>query len=147
MPEVDYEIASCDSELGDAPELKKELLVLPEWLNKRGKATAFVMHEMNTGEHDEFGLSDKVFDKAGQIIRFKRGGRDYDYLARCTRDSDGQRIWATAEACEKRLRPLGKSITNKMVAVANKVNYGDTANADEAETSAEGKSEGTQTSS
>jgi len=147
MAEVDYEIVSSDSELGDAPELKTELVVLSEWPNRNGKATAFVMHEMNTGEHDEFDLSDKVFDKGGNLIRFKRGGRDYEYLARCTRDGDGQRIWQNAEACEKRLKLLGKSITNKMVTAANKVNYGDATSADEAEGDAEGKSEGAQTSS
>lgn len=141
MSEVDYEIVSSDSELGDAPELRKELVILPEWPNKRGKATAFYQYELTTGEHDELDLSDKVFDKSGNIVRIKRGNFPYEYLSRTTRDGDGQRVWQTAEACEKRLKPLGKYITNKMIAAANKANYGDAVTADEAESDAEGKSE------
>jgi hypothetical protein len=52
----------------------------------------------------------------------------------------------TAEACEKRLKPLGKSITNKMVTAANKVNYGDAESPDEAVADAEGNSEETSSS-
>lgn len=150
MAEVKYRIISNDSELNNAPvpALKTELTVLEEWLLDDGDAIAFVMHELTTGEHDEFDLSDKVFDKAGQIIRFKTGGKNYRWLARTTRDGDGNRVWPTDEACEARLKPLGKSLTNKMVTAANKVNYGDDAeSADEAEVDAEGKSEGAQSSS
>jgi len=139
--DLEYDIASSDDELGGPPELGKELLVIPEWLNKRGRATAFVMCELTTGEHDEFDRSDKVFDKFGQIIRLKTESKNYEWLARCTRDGDGLRIWQSAEAAKKRLEPLGKLITNKMVETANKVNYGDKTSADEAVADAEGNSE------
>jgi hypothetical protein len=141
-PEIDYEIVSLDSELGDGPELRKELVVLETWLRKNGKVTAFWEAELTTGEHDDLDLSSQVFDKAGNIVRIKRGGYTYEYLSRTTRDGDNQRVWASAEECEKRLKPLGKYITNKMVAAANKANYGDAINADDAESDAEGKSEG-----
>lgn len=141
--EVDYEITGADSELGEAPELETKVVVFPKWLNKRKKATAFVMHELTHGEHETFELSDRVWDKLGNAIRFKVGGKDYRWLQATTRDGDGNHVWATAEACEKRLKPLGRSITNKMIAAANKVNYGDAISAEEAESSAEGKSEET----
>ena len=140
--DVDYEICSADSELGNAPELRTKLVVFPEWPNKRGKPTAFLQQELTHGEHEEFELSDRVYDKVGQVTRLKIGGKDYRYLARTTRDGDGQRIWATDEACEKRLKPLGQNITNKLIAAANWCNYGDEDNSskDEAVADAEGKS-------
>ena len=140
-----YRIVSSDGELDAAPRpaLKQELLVLEEWDLGGGECAAFVMHELSTGEHDDFDLSDKVFDKSGNLVRIKRGSRNYEWLARTTRDGDGQRVWQTAQACEDRLKPLGKSITNKMVAAANKVNYGDDASSPgEAVEDAEGKSDG-----
>lgn len=144
MAEVEYEIVSSDSELGDAPELGKKLLVIPKWRRKDGRATAFVMHELNTGEHDDYDLSDRVFDEFGNVTRIKRGGKQYEWLARTTRDGDGNRVWQSAEACEKRLKPMGKSITNAMVAAADKINYGDASSPAEATSSAEGNSEETQ---
>lgn len=140
--EVDYEIVSSDSELGDAPELRKELVVLETWLRKNGKVTAFYECELTTGEHDDLDLSPNVFDKAGNVVRIKRGTHTYEYLSRTTRDGDNQRVWASAEECEKRLKPLGKYITNKMIAAANAANYGDAISADDAESDAEGKSGG-----
>lgn len=142
MAKAKYRIISSDSELdkAEAPELKEELVVLDEWLIE-GEAVAFYEHEMSHGEHEDFELSDKVFDKQGNFLRIKRGGRAYEYLSRCTRDGDGQRVWASAEACEKRIKPLGKSVTSKMVAAADKANYGGNSSAEEAESDAEGKSE------
>lgn len=141
--EVDYEVVCSAGDLGDPPALKSKLVVLPEWRRKNGKATAFYQHELNTGEHDDFELSDKVFDKLGNITRYKRTGRDFRWLARTTRDGNGNRIWHTDEECEAALKPLGKSITNKMVAAANEVNYGDpaTGSADDAVSDAEKNSE------
>ena len=154
MSEVKYRIVSSDAELDKAttPTLKKELVILDEWQIKADDgemyAVAYVMCELSTGEHDEFDRSDKVFDKFGQVTRLKVGSKQYEWLARTTRDGDGQRVWHTAEAAEKRLKPLGKSITNKMVTAANKVNYGDDAeSADEAVASAEKNSEETSSSS
>lgn len=151
MSEVKYRIISTDSELdkATAPELRKELVVLETWLLEDGFAVAYVMHELPTGEHDDFDRSDKVFDKFNQVVRLKPpGDKQYEWLARTTRDSDGQRVWHNAEDCKKRLKPLGKYITNKMVTAANKANYGDDAeSADEAVASAEGNSEETSSSS
>lgn len=144
MAEVEYEIVSSDSELGDAPELGKKLLVIPKWRRKDGRATAFVMHELTTGEHDDFELSDRVFDTVGNVTRIKRGSKQYEWLARTTRDGDGNRVWQSAEDCEKRLKPLPKSITTQMILAADKINYGDASSADEATSSAEGNSEETQ---
>lgn len=143
MSKPKYRIISTDSELDKAikPALKSELVVLDEWLMDDGYAVAVYEHELTTGEHDELDLSDKVFDKANNIVRFKRGWHTWEYLSRTTRDGDGQRVWASAKECKDRLESLGKSITNKLVAAANKVNYGDTTSADEAESDAEGKSE------
>lgn len=141
--EVEYEIASSPSDLGPAPELGKKLIVLPEWRKPNGKANAFVAHELSTGEHDEFDRSDKVYDKFGQVTRLKVGSKQYEWLARTMRDGDGQRIWHSAESCEETLKPVGKLITNKMVAAANQINYGDDASTpDEAAEDAEGKSDG-----
>ena len=140
-----YRVVSSDGELASAkvPDLNKDLVVLDEWLLDDGDCVAFVMHELSTGEHDEFDDSDKVYDKFGNVIRIIRGMKQYEWLARTTRDGDGQRVWQSGEAAKARLKPLGKSITNKMVAAANKVNYGDDASsADEAVEDAEGKSEG-----
>lgn len=145
MAEPKYRIVCNDSDLESAPKpaLKKQLLVLEDWDLGNGECAAFVMHELNTGEHDEFELSDKVFDKTGNLIRIKRGNRQYEWLARTTRDGDGQRVWQNVDECEKRLKPLGKSITNQMVTAANKVNYGDDVSTpDEAVEDAEGKSDG-----
>lgn len=144
MSDVKYRIISSDAELDSAPapELNKELVVLEDWLLEDGSCVAYVMHELSTGEHDDFDRSDKVYDKFGQVVRLKVGSKQYEFLARCTRDGDGQRVWQNAEACEKRLKPLGKSITNKMVTAANKANYGDdNTTPDEAVADAEGNSE------
>ena len=51
--EVDYEIPSSASEFGALPELRQELVILPEWKTRNGKATAVYQCELNTGEHDE----------------------------------------------------------------------------------------------
>lgn len=155
MSEVKYRIISTDSELDKAttPELRKELVILETWLIKDDDgaeyAVAYVMHELPTGEHDDYDRSDKVFDKFNQVVRLKPpGDKQYEWLARTTRDSDGQRVWHNAEDCKKRLKPLGKYITNKMVAAANKANYGDDADtADEAVASAEKNSEETSNAS
>jgi len=144
MSEVKYRIISTDAELDNAPppDLNKELVILEDWLLEDGSCVAYVMHELSTGEHDDFDRSDKVYDKFGQVVRLKVGSKQYEFLARCTRDGDGQRVWQNAEACEKRLKPLGKSITNKMVTAANKANYGDdNTTPDEAVADAEGNSE------
>ena len=148
MAEVKYRIVSSDSELdkATAPALRKELVILDEWQIKADDgemyAVAYVMHELPTGEHDEFDRSDKVFDKFNQVVRLKPpGDKQYEWLARTTRDGDGQRVWHNAEDCKKRLKPLGKSITNRMVMAANKANYRDGESADEAVASAEGNSE------
>ncbi len=147
MGEVKYRVISHDHELdkATAPELRKELVILDTWLIKgddgQEYAVAYVMHELPTGEHDEFDRSDKVYDKFGQVIRLKVGSRHYEWLARTTRDGDGQRVWHNAEECRKRLEPLGKYITNKMVTAANKANYGDgNTTPDEAVADAEGNS-------
>lgn len=150
MGDVKYRVISNDGELDKAavPELKTELVILEDWLIKADDgeeyAVAYVMHELSTGDHDDFDRSDKVYDKFNQVIRLKPpGSRQYEFLARTTRDGDGQRVWPTAEACEKRLKPLGKSITNAMVTAANRVNYGDdNSTPDEAVADAEGNSEG-----
>lgn len=145
---VKYRVISSDGELDKAvvPELKSELVILEDWLLKGDDgeeyAVAYVMHELSTGDHDDFDRSDKVYDKFGQVTRLKVGSRQYEFLARCTRDGDGLRVWPNAEACEKRLKPLGKSITNAMVVAANRVNYGDdNSTPDEAVADAEGNSE------
>lgn len=141
MAEVECEFVSSASELGDPPELNGEPLALPEWPKRNGKGAKFLMCELTTGEHDRFDLSDKVFDKFGNIIRIERGLKQYEFLALCTRDGDRQRIWQSAEACKATLEAVGKGITNKMLVAANKVNYGDdSSSAEEAEASAEGKS-------
>lgn len=142
MGEVKYRIISSDSELASAkaPELREELVILEGWLLSDGSAVALYEHELSTGDHDAFDMSDKVFDKFGQVIRLTRGLKQYEFLARTTRDGDGQRIWQSAEECKARLEPLGKSVTNKLVTAANKVNYNDDAeSADEAVEDAEGK--------
>jgi hypothetical protein len=144
MGEVKCRFVTTDAELdkAKAPDLKQEPVILEEWLLEDGYCVGFVMCELPTGEHDDFELSDRVFDKFGNVVRIKRGTKQYEFLARTARDGDGQRVWATAEACEKRLKPLGKSITNKMVAAANKANYGDdNTSPDEAVADAEGNSE------
>lgn len=147
MGEVKCRFISSDVELdkATAPELNKVPVILEDWLLDDGYCVGFVMHELPTGEHDEFDQSDKVYDKFNQVIRLKPPGyRQYEFLARTTRDGDGQRVWNNAEDCKKRLEPLGKSITNKMVQAANKANYGDDNNSspDEAVADAEGNSEG-----
>jgi hypothetical protein len=150
MGEVRYRIVSSDAELdkATAPALRKELVILETWLLEDGSAVAYVMHELPTGEHDEFDRSDKVFDKFGQVIRLKPpGDKNYEFLARTTRDGDGLRVWHNAEDCKKRLKPLGKYITNKMVTAANKANYGDSESPDGAMASAEGNSEEASSSS
>lgn len=141
MAEVKCTLVSSAGDLGAPPELKAERLDLPEWLRKDGAGTAFMMCELTTGEHDTFDLSDKVFDKFGQVVRLERGLKQYEFLSQCTRDGDRQRIWQSGADCKTALEAVGKNITNKMVTAANKVNYGDdAASADEAEASAEGKS-------
>jgi hypothetical protein len=145
MGEVKCRFITTDAELdkAKAPELKQEPVILEEWLLDDGYCVGFVMQELSTGEHDDFDRSDKVYDGFNQVIRLKPPGtRQYEWLARTTRDGDGQRVWVNAEDCRKRLEPLGKSITNKMVTAANKVNYGDdNTNPDEAVADAEGNSE------
>lgn len=146
-PEVDYEVVSSASQLGDLPKLRRELVVLPEWPTKRGKASAFWQYELSTGEHGEFDISDQVYDEAGNILRVLRGGRIIRFLARTTRDGDGNRVWPTTDAAEQALDQAGKSITNKLLQAANRVNYEDAPSAAAALKSAEGNSEETSTSS
>ena len=97
------------------PKLRREKIVLPEWLNPRGKANAFLLWELSTGEHGEFDASDKVFDEHGQVVRLIPIGWDVRFLAYTVRDGSGNRIWPTIEQAQPKLKPAAKSITNKMV--------------------------------
>lgn len=148
-PEVDYEVVSRPGQAGAPPKLRSELIVLPEWKNARGKANAFLQWELGTVEHGKFELSDRVFDEAGRVIRFTHISREIRMLAFTTRDGDGHRVWPTIEAAEEELALVGNSITNKMIGLAQRLNYGDpnAVSADEALKSAEGKSDETSTSS
>lgn len=146
MREVDYEVITNASQIGEPPAMRRELVVLPELKNRNGKASAFYEYELSTGEHGEFDISDRVFDEFGQVTRVKRGGRDVRFLAYTTRDGDGNRIFHTLDQAEATLNRWGKSITNKMLQAANKANYGEDTSAEEAAKSAEGNSEETQTS-
>lgn len=145
--DIDYEIPSSAGDFGPPPPLRQELVIVPEWKTRNGKATAVYQFELNTGEHGEFTVSDRVFDQAGNVTRIKQISPDVRFLAYTTRTGDGLRYWSTIEAAEAVLKPLGKSITNRLVTVANKVNYGDDASSvEEAAASAEGNSEETPTS-
>lgn len=147
--EVDYVIVSRAGQAGPPPKLRRELIVLPEWRNPEGKANAFLEWELGTVEHGKFELSDRVFDEAGRVIRFTHISREIRMLAFTTRDGDGHRVWPTIEAAEAELELAGNSITNKLIALAQKMNYGDpnVSTVDDALKSAEGKSEETSTSS
>lgn len=147
--DVDYEVVGSAAQAGKPPELRSELVILPEWLNPRGKANAFWQWELSHGDHAEFERSDKVYDEAGRVIRFTSVSYAVRFLAYTTRDGDGNRIWPTIDQAEKALAGVGNSIINKMVGVANEMNYGDPKAKDAAEAaeSAEGKSEETSTDS
>lgn len=147
--EPKYRIPSSVGELPDPPSMRRELVVLPELTvtdpkTKEVFATALYEYELNTGEHSEYMISDRVFDEKGQVIRLIPDGRDVRFLARTTRLAGGHRVWATTEAAQATLNRWGHSITNKLLLAANRVNYGETASSeDEAVASAEGNSEET----
>jgi hypothetical protein len=141
--EVDYEVVTNASQLDAPPPLLKELVVLPEWKTRNGKASAFWVWELTAAEHGEYAVSDRVFDENGQVIRFKRTGNDLRFLSYCVRDASGNRLWNTLEKAETELGKRGKSGINKLTAVANKLNYEGASSADEAVASAEGNSEET----
>jgi hypothetical protein len=146
--DVKFAVVSSISQFGEPPPLRRELVLLPELpKDVEGNTLAVYEYELNTGEHGQYDISDRVFDEFGQVVRVKQGGRDVRFLAYCTRDADGNRIFQTLDQAEATLNRWGKSITNKMLQAANKANYGDSSSADEAEASAEGKSGETQTSS
>lgn len=147
MPDIEYEFVTNSNQVGDAPKLRREPVILPEWPRKNGKASAYYMYELSTGEHGELDVSDQVLDENNQVVRFKGIAWAIRFLAFCTRDPGGNRIWPTIEQAEEVLAPLGKSITNKMVQAAQKANYGDASSAKEAAERAEGNSEETSTSS
>lgn len=147
MPEK-ISIVSSITQFPEPPPLRRELVLLSELpKDSEGNTLAVYEYELNTGEHGEFDISDRIFDEFGQVVRVKRGGRDVRFLAYCTRDGDGNRVFHTLEQAEATLNRWGKSITNRMLQAANKANYGDASSVDEASASAEGNSEGTQTSS
>lgn len=156
MPDQNYKVISNLSELSSAVVAppNRELVVLPEVQvpdpQKSGKTVPAAVweYELDTGEHGDFDISDKVFDEAGNITQIKRGGRDVAFLAFTTRDGDGVRIFQTIEQAEATLKRWGKRATGRMLLAAQKANYGDgNSSADEAQASAEKNSGETSTSS
>lgn len=147
--EVDYEIVSNAGQTGAPPKLRNELIVFPEWLNPRKKANAFLLWELSTDEHSEFERSDKVYDEFGQVVKIKDISYAVRWLAYTVRDGDGNRVYPTLDAAQAALGGVPKSITNRMIALANEQNYGDPniKSKDEASEDAEGKSEETSTDS
>lgn len=140
-------IIKSASQFPDPPKLREEEVPLPELGLVDGEEIGVVQAELNTGDHNEYLLSDKVFDEFGQITRVKNSpGRNVRLLAYTTQDGAGNRLFQTVEQAEQTLNRWGQSIINKLMLAANRVNYEDAPSAEAATKSAEGKSEGTSSS-
>lgn len=141
--DLDYEVITAGSQLGEPAPLRKEFVRTRE-RKRNGKGAAVWMHEVTADDHELWRLSDRTLDEFGNVVKVKQTGSDARWVGMCARDKSGQnRVWATFEEAERELGRRGRYFLNQLVAAANRVNFGDdkTKTLDEAVADAEGNSE------
>lgn len=135
----DVELISSARQLGDAPELDFEPVIVPSWKTRSSKKAKFLVWELGGDDFAEFMEEGRIY-KDGVIVGYDKKNEDMRFLSWTIRDAHNNRIWPTFEAAKLQLSPLGKAKQNLLIAAANRMNSGDPA-------SAEGNSEKTPTDS
>lgn len=139
-PEPDFELVTSARMLAPAPDLRKEIVEVDEWLLTNGKKARFMVWELTASEWAEFMESGRVYTKDGVFKRYDNKGEDMRFLSHTIRDQHRNRIWPTHDAADGQLGQLGRINLLKLLNAANLVNTPKAA-------SAEGNSEETPTDS
>lgn len=135
-----FELVTSARQLAPAPELRKEIVTVTEWLTTSGKPARFMVWELTGSEWAEFMESGRVYTKEGAFKRYDNKDEDMRFLAHTIRDQHRNRIWPTVDAASGQLGHLGRTSLLQFLNAANLVNSPKAA-------SAEGNSEETPTDS
>lgn len=138
--ELDFELVTSSRQLAPAPDLRKEIVTVTEWLTTSGKPARFMVWELTGSEWADFMESGRVYSKDGSYKRYDTKDEDMRFLAHTIRDQHRNQIWPTMDAAKGQLGHLGRTSLLLLLNAAN------TANSPKA-ASAEGNSEETPTDS
>lgn len=140
VDEPEFELITSSRQLAAPPELRKEKVILADWLTNSGKPAAFLEWELTAADWAEFMESGRVYTKDGAFRRYDNKDEDVRFLAFTTRDQHNNRIWPTVDAAKAQLGHLGRADLLLLMAAANRMNRAKDA-------SAEGNSEETESAS
>lgn len=138
--ESDFELVTSARQLAPAPDLRKEVVTLPEWLTTSGKPARFMVWELTGAEWAEFMEAGREYSKDGVFKRYDNKDEDMRFLSHTIRDQHRNRIWPTVDAANGQLGHLGRINLLKLLNAANVANSPKL-------TSAEGNSDNTPTDS
>lgn len=119
----DFELVTSARQVKKPPKLRKERVPLPELQQ------AFLVWEQSQGDYSDFQDTTRIYEN-GFLKGVNLKDEDLKYLAYCLRDPDNNRLWPNVDEAVAQLRPYGKSIINKLLAAANKVNAANSASAE-----------------
>lgn len=138
--ELDFELVTSSRQLAPAPDLRKEIVTVTEWLTTSGKPARFMVWELTGSEWADFMESGRVYTKDGAYKRYDTKDEDMRFLAHTIRDQHRNPIWPTMDAAKSQLGHLGRTSLLQLLNAANAANSPKAA-------SAEGNSEETPTDS
>lgn len=138
--ELEFELITSARQLAPAPDLRKEVVTVSEWLTTSGKPARFMVWELTGAEWAEFMESGREYTKEGVFKRYDSKDEDMRFLAHTIRDQHRNRIWQSVDAANGQLGHLGRTSLLQLLSAANLANSPKAA-------SAEGNSEETPTDS
>lgn len=138
--EQDFELITSARQLAPAPDLRKEEVIIPDWVTTAKKAAKFLVWELTGAEWAEFMESGREYSKDGVFKRYDTKDEDMRFLSHTIRDQHRNRIWPTVDAANGQLGHLGRINLLKLLNAANVANSPRVA-------SAEGNSDETPTDS